>query len=219
LGVTLDAVEQLENGRHPAPAFVAAVATVLQLQPGDIFDADGPHGGRGPASGKSAQRLISALQDNPRGLDDDRLQRVFDCDEAELRRMRRTARRLLAPAGLKLIVDQHRSNRLVSSVAPPERLGDGLGISRPARPLDADAIAVLFDVVHSARDRGWHDHPDPRVRSGVADLRAAGLLVLYEGRLRPSDPVIRSLSSPFWKTQAELAMRASREAPDAELGI
>jgi hypothetical protein len=117
------------------------------------------------------------------------------------------------PAGVKLIVDEHRNNRLVTTGDVSAAAG-GFGQLRPPEPLSADAIAVLYDVVHSARDRGWHDHPDPRVRSGVSQLRRAGLLVAYRGRLRPSDAVIKSLENALWKTQAALAIEGQLDVPD-----
>lgn len=199
LGVTLDDVDALEHGSHPIYQLVRQLAAALELHPSDLFVAVADPG---PAEQADARRLIALLGEYPEGLSDQALLSALAVDKPRLRRLRRAARALLASAGLTVVVERHGRNRLRPRMSDLPPMQDELA-SRQVRTLTADAAAVLYDIVHAAQDRGWQDSPDPRTQSGLAELVRAGLIVEFQGRLRPSDPVIRSLQPRSWKTRAD----------------
>jgi hypothetical protein len=71
----------------------------------------------------------------------------------------------------------------------------------------------LYDIVTAQGNRGWSDWPDPRVRTAVLELDAAGLVVTFQGRVRPSDAVIASLALRLWPKVADLVKQWASNPP------
>ncbi len=207
LGIGHDLIADLEIGRNQERITLATLLAIthrLHLDVSDLF-IDAPQPNR--LIDRHAAALAGALSSLPEGATAEALCTALHLTTLELRNAYRHARRELRTHGLTISVDGTRHYRLRATRAyslSAERAVHRSHITR----LSHNAASVLHDIYTAAYDRNWSEHADPNVKAGVSELLAAGLIVRYRDRHRPSDTVVRSMQTPFWQSAEDVESAA-----------